>query len=119
MGFWGVARSANKTLAFCLRICYNICIVPNALFYKEIAMFTPKDFAITDTVTWNDVYPDTVDKMIEKYGPGPFTVVGLRLHNKEAHPVHPVAVMIELPNGERQEFAGEWFKKIPSANTKQ
>lgn len=75
-------------------------------------------FAITDQVLWDrNRYPELVGSMLSKYGPGPFKVVGLRLHTKEAFasrhpPVFPVAVTIELVDDSRKEFSGEWFVKV-------
>lgn len=68
-------------------------------------------FTLTDKVVWDkDIYPTLVGGMIQKYGEGPFEVVALRLHRHKAH--FPVAVTVELRDGESQEFAGQWFKKI-------
>jgi hypothetical protein len=60
-----------------------------------------------------EMYPGLVDDMIERYGEGPFNVVGLRQYPKGArdHVLATYAVTIELADGERKEMAGEWFRR--------
>ncbi len=73
-----------------------------------------------DMVVWDEaVYPTLVEGMISCYGKGPFKVVGLRLHRKGAQSRCPYAISIELSDNDHKEFAGEWFKKVPRAKTKQ
>ena len=75
----------------------------------------PRYFSITDTVEWDrSRYPTLLPHMISRFGEGPFRVVGLRLHLPGVKTVSPVAVTITVPNRneERQELAGEWFKKV-------
>ena len=75
-------------------------------------------FHLNDSVVWNDNrFPaGMVDDMKEKFGEGPFQVVQVRLHTTAAHvsspAAHPEAVTIQLPNQIRQEFSGDWFKKV-------
>ena len=72
-----------------------------------------KRLSLTDMVTWDkERYPSFVGSMLQSYGEGPFKVVGLRLHLSGVNSPDPVAVTIELSNEDRQEFAGEWFKKV-------
>ena len=73
-----------------------------------------KRLSLADNVTWDkERYPSLVGGMIEKYGEGPFKVVGLRLHRPEVQAVDPLVVTILLKDGRPQEFgAGEWFKKV-------
>lgn len=70
-------------------------------------------FHIDDTVKWKD--GALGDAMKQKYGVGPFTVVGVRLHTRsfrEGSPdAHPEEVTIELPSEERQSFSGDHFTK--------
>ena len=75
-------------------------------------------FHLRDMVTWNEKrFPKSmVDEMKERYGNGPFRVVAIRLHTKEAmeslpQGQHPEAVTIELQDGSHKEMTGAWFKK--------
>jgi hypothetical protein len=68
-------------------------------------------FQLTDMVTWDEaVYPHILPDMVNKYGTGPFKVVGVRLYVKEVKAPCPFAVSVELSDGIRQEFPGEWFR---------
>ncbi len=72
-------------------------------------------FQILDMVIWDT--ERCPERMIAQYGPGPFKIVGLRLHTNEAllslrPPRHPVTVTIELKNLDRREFEGDYFKKV-------
>ena len=74
-------------------------------------------FHIEDKVAWNEKrFPVVAESMKVKYGEGPFIVVGVRLHVKEARTTlpdaHPESVTIELKDGQRREFSGDWFKKV-------
>lgn len=70
-------------------------------------------FHIEDSVKWKD--GALGDVMKQKYGVGPFTVVGVHLHARsfrEMSPdAHPEEVTIELPGEERQSFSGDHFTK--------
>jgi hypothetical protein len=82
-----------------------------------------RDLVLEEKVTWDKLaYPDLVSAMIMQYGEGPFEIVGLRLHNSGARisrnsSVAPYAVTVKLLNGKRQEFAGEWFRRVSQFRT--
>lgn len=71
------------------------------------------DFALNDTVAWDrDRYPAHLASMIERFGEGPFRVVGLSIIPGPGDPrSHPLQVTIELPDKTRHALAGDWFKK--------
>lgn len=76
--------------------------------------FGPESFRVRDVVRWNpDCLPGALPEMINKYGEGPFTVVVVRLHTREAqqHGGHPEAVTIEHAHDQRTEMSGAWFTK--------
>ncbi len=67
-----------------------------------------------EMVVWDrEIYPSILPDMVQKYGDGPFKVVGLRLWtNDSGRPsVAPYMVTIEIPDGTRQDLAGEWFAR--------
>jgi hypothetical protein len=76
-----------------------------------------KGLTLGEQVTWDEeIYPFILDDIIKKCGKGPFPVVGLRLHTKTARANKSLteasyAVTVRLANGERHEFAGEWFRR--------
>lgn len=75
------------------------------------------DLKFHDTVAWDKGrYPRRIDRTIAKYGPGPFQVVGIRLH-RQANAVNPLAVTIEpidykLPGKKLPEFTAEWLRRV-------
>jgi hypothetical protein len=71
-------------------------------------------FVLGDMVAWDEAVYDAVllADMVSRYGKGPFKVVGLRSYRKEARTRAPFAVTIWISEGNWQEFAGEWFKKV-------
>jgi hypothetical protein len=80
-------------------------------------MAEPELFHRKDLVVWDaDRFPKTVGDMIAKHGQGPFKVVKVRRHTKEARAMapnaHPQAVTIELADKIPGEFSGNWFRKI-------
>jgi hypothetical protein len=74
--------------------------------------------SLEEIVTWDkNIYPQILPDMIRRYGEGPFPVVGLRLLPRSVMEVQSekpanFMVTIELANGDRQEFAGEWFERV-------
>lgn len=73
----------------------------------------PKYFSLTDQVIWRtDQMPVLAKQMEEKYGEGPFRIVGLHLLHNPSTRIYPVAVTIEFADKNRQSFAGQWFKKV-------
>lgn len=77
-----------------------------------------KGLTLEEFVVWDeDIYPTILPDMIERFGKGPFKVVGLNLHRPGVRRVEnsskgaPYLITIELANGERKAFAGEWFSR--------
>ena len=72
-------------------------------------------FVLGDMVDWDEAVYDAVllADMVNRYGKGPFKVVGLRLHREGEKRIRaPFAVTIWISEGDWQELAGEWFKKV-------
>ncbi|OHA92132.1 MAG: hypothetical protein A3J09_01395 [Candidatus Zambryskibacteria bacterium RIFCSPLOWO2_02_FULL_51_21] len=72
------------------------------------------DLKLGEMVVWDrEVYPSILPDMIQRYGEGPFKVVGLRLWTSDIGKpsVAPYMVTVEVPNGTRQDLAGEWFER--------
>lgn len=71
-------------------------------------------FHIDDIVNWNvNCLPRSLPSQKAKYGDGPFKVVAVRLHTREAQRdgFHPEAVTIEYKPDQRTEMSGDWFTK--------
>lgn len=67
-----------------------------------------------EKVAWDrEVYPDLLPSMIQRYGDGPFRVVGLRLwRGSTGISVAPYTVTIEVsPGGITADLAGEWLTR--------
>lgn len=74
-------------------------------------------FHLHDTVVWTDAgWAGSAAEMKQKYGEGPFEVVEVRFHTKQARESspkgHSEAVTIELKDGVRSEFSGSWFSVV-------
>ena len=73
------------------------------------------DLTLGEMVVWDrKIYPSILPTMIQRYGEGPFMVVGLRLFSTAAAINSSVAsyiATVELPDGTTQGLAGEWFAR--------
>jgi hypothetical protein len=71
-------------------------------------------FVLGDMVVWDEAVYDAglLAGVVNRYGKGPFKVVGLRLYREGEKRIRaPFAVTIWISEGDWQELAGEWFKK--------
>ncbi|PJE64303.1 MAG: hypothetical protein COU90_02530 [Candidatus Ryanbacteria bacterium CG10_big_fil_rev_8_21_14_0_10_43_42] len=77
-------------------------------------------FSLYDFVTWSNRYPSELrERIVKKYGIGPFLVVGVRLKKEDEMEFSATVaewVTIELPNGERREIDGGWFQKTSASS---
>ena len=79
------------------------------------------DLKLAELVVWDrEAYPSLLSDMVQRYGEGPFKVVGLQFWpNKEDEAsdmssdlsIAPYMVTVKVPGGTRQNFAGEWFAR--------
>lgn len=49
--------------------------------------------------------------MINKFGTGPFRVIGLKLRFEDPENISSLIVTVKVKGGVEEGFAGEWFKK--------
>ncbi len=65
---------------------------------------------LNEMVVWNEKLMAALPHTIQNFGPGPFRVLGLRLHQRGIKTPCPYTITVELANGKRHDFDGEWFK---------
>ena len=65
-----------------------------------------------EMIEWDrNIYPSILPGMIEKFGEGPFRVVALRELRRRDLSTPPYMVTVQIPSGDWQEFAGDWFQR--------
>ncbi len=72
------------------------------------------NLTLGEKVVWDkEIYPNILPSLVERYGEGPFKVVGLSLWTNDSidSRVATYQVTVELPDGKKQGFAGEWFAR--------
>jgi hypothetical protein len=72
------------------------------------------DLKLGELLVWDrEIYPSILPDMVQKYGEGPFKVVGLNLWTNDSgvSSIAPYRVTVEVTGGTKQEMAGEWFAR--------
>jgi hypothetical protein len=69
-------------------------------------------FGIGDKVKWSNKHPERLQYMVDTFGKGPFTIIGVEIFDEENifAPGHPEHVTI-LCDGVGRKVAGSWFAR--------